>query len=578
MRRILRLLWRSLAVLLLAAMSVSCYEAVSLLTPKRSVADVLAHNPAPGEVIEVDAYFSGAALPPSAVEGEPKPAATSEAVPDPRAILTDRPFVPELSFLGERVANVLPADAAYLVVTPGPGAPPLAQLPYYARFRGTLNTLPPAAPSQRAVRILTLERVVRVHAQEPPAPKPATPPSAWSRYRHPTAGYTIPLPPGWRADEGEDGAVTLSTRQWPDSPITIRIHPGETHHDPYDPDAAPPLLRGVDWNAFTQGVEATGMPLYGYRIDEGRAPGPLRTMILFSAHGSTFELGLRYPLGLAASQGVLSAFTAVVGGFRFEAPPLPSPTPPVRQELGPGPFLAEQDILDTACKLMQRDIDSLDARLLSEADARRLAGTCATFTGHREGVWLLGLRTQGSRTHGLRLFLDATTGDELCREEVDPNSLPEPRPINIAEPTADGRPPEAARGERWIEVSLGQQMVYAWEGETVVRRMYASTGTAQHPTVTGWFRIYLKMPVTTMTGPGYSIPHVPHVMYFHEGYALHGAYWHFSFGTPMSHGCVNLSLADAAWLFDWTSPPMPADTYSITATVCNPGTLVIVHQ
>ena len=38
-----------------------------------------------------------------------------------------------------------------------------------------------------------------------------------------------------------------------------------------------------------------------------------------------------------------------------------------------------------------------------------------------------------------------------------------------------------------------------------------------------------------------------------EGYGLHGTYWHHNFGTPMSHGCVNLQTDDAGWLFGWAS-------------------------
>jgi lipoprotein-anchoring transpeptidase ErfK/SrfK len=56
-----------------------------------------------------------------------------------------------------------------------------------------------------------------------------------------------------------------------------------------------------------------------------------------------------------------------------------------------------------------------------------------------------------------------------------------------------------------------------------------------------------------MTGPGYYLPNVPYTMYFYGGYGLHGTYWHNNFGTPMSHGCVNLSTADSGWLFDWAS-------------------------
>ena len=53
--------------------------------------------------------------------------------------------------------------------------------------------------------------------------------------------------------------------------------------------------------------------------------------------------------------------------------------------------------------------------------------------------------------------------------------------------------------------------------------------------------------------PGYYLRDVPYVMYFYRGYGLHGAYWHNNFGTPMSHGCVNLSVDDARWLYEWAS-------------------------
>jgi lipoprotein-anchoring transpeptidase ErfK/SrfK len=56
-----------------------------------------------------------------------------------------------------------------------------------------------------------------------------------------------------------------------------------------------------------------------------------------------------------------------------------------------------------------------------------------------------------------------------------------------------------------------------------------------------------------MAGPGYYLPNVPYVMYFYEGYGLHGTYWHNNFGHPMSHGCVNFTIEDAGWLFDFAS-------------------------
>lgn len=108
-------------------------------------------------------------------------------------------------------------------------------------------------------------------------------------------------------------------------------------------------------------------------------------------------------------------------------------------------------------------------------------------------------------------------------------------------------------GERWIDVDLTNQMVYAYEGETVVNSFVVSTGTWLTPTVTGKHKIYVKVRVQDMRGPGYHLKDVPYVMFFSGDYGLHGTYWHNNFGTPMSRGCVNLTIDDAAWLFNWAS-------------------------
>jgi lipoprotein-anchoring transpeptidase ErfK/SrfK len=115
---------------------------------------------------------------------------------------------------------------------------------------------------------------------------------------------------------------------------------------------------------------------------------------------------------------------------------------------------------------------------------------------------------------------------------------------------------------RWVDVDLSQQMLYAYEGNQLVASFLVSTGTWAHPTVIGEFHIYVKYVSTRMVGPGYNLPNVPYTMYFYEGYGLHGTYWHHNFGTPMSHGCVNLRTEDAQWLYGW------ADV----------GTLVNVHN
>jgi lipoprotein-anchoring transpeptidase ErfK/SrfK len=108
-------------------------------------------------------------------------------------------------------------------------------------------------------------------------------------------------------------------------------------------------------------------------------------------------------------------------------------------------------------------------------------------------------------------------------------------------------------GTRWIDVDLSNQMVYAYEGDTIVNSFVVSTGTWIHPTVTGKYKIYIKLRSGSMSGPGYYLPNVPYIMYFYKSYGLHGTYWHNNFGTPMSHGCVNLRTDDAAWLYNWSS-------------------------
>jgi lipoprotein-anchoring transpeptidase ErfK/SrfK len=124
----------------------------------------------------------------------------------------------------------------------------------------------------------------------------------------------------------------------------------------------------------------------------------------------------------------------------------------------------------------------------------------------------------------------------------------------FTEPTvAPYVPPVVGGGEHWIDVDLSQQRLYAYAGDTLMNSFVVSTGTWQTPTVTGKFNIWVKLRSTTMTGPGYYLPDVPFTMYFYNSYGLHGTYWHNNFGTPMSHGCVNLSIPDAEWLYNFSS-------------------------
>ncbi|MCW5874064.1 MAG: L,D-transpeptidase family protein [Anaerolineales bacterium] len=107
--------------------------------------------------------------------------------------------------------------------------------------------------------------------------------------------------------------------------------------------------------------------------------------------------------------------------------------------------------------------------------------------------------------------------------------------------------------ERWINVNLTDQTLEAYEGSVLVRSFVISSGRPGSPTVTGTFKVWIKVRMQDMSGPGYYIRDVPWVMYFYGDYGIHGTWWHNNFGTPMSAGCVNMTTEDAQWMFNWAS-------------------------
>jgi len=115
--------------------------------------------------------------------------------------------------------------------------------------------------------------------------------------------------------------------------------------------------------------------------------------------------------------------------------------------------------------------------------------------------------------------------------------------------------PEEVSGTNdfWVEVDLSKQMLYAYNSNQIISSFLVSTGTKNHATVTGTYKIYAKLPTYTMVGPGYNLPDVPYSMFFYKGYSIHGTYWHNNFGTPMSYGCVNMNTNDAAWIYNQSS-------------------------
>ncbi|HTQ07532.1 MAG TPA: L,D-transpeptidase [Polyangiaceae bacterium] len=155
-------------------------------------------------------------------------------------------------------------------------------------------------------------------------------------------------------------------------------------------------------------------------------------------------------------------------------------------------------------------------------------------------------------------------------------------------PSVKAPPAEAAPDERWIDVDLARQVLVAYRGERPLFAMPVSTGRGpvgtELATPPGVHRVWIKLATSDMdnledtdAARNYAIQAVPWVMYFDRGYGLHGAFWHHAFGHVMSHGCVNLTPADAARLFAWTSPHLPSGWSAVLPTEFELGTLVRVE-
>lgn len=112
---------------------------------------------------------------------------------------------------------------------------------------------------------------------------------------------------------------------------------------------------------------------------------------------------------------------------------------------------------------------------------------------------------------------------------------------------------------RRIEVNLSEQRTYLYENETLVNSWSISSGLPGSPTDQGRFRVYAQLYTQDMgreditEPPYYFQPDVPWVTYYNADEALHGAYWHNDFGQQKSHGCVNMPVNAAKFVFDWAT-------------------------
>lgn len=172
----------------------------------------------------------------------------------------------------------------------------------------------------------------------------------------------------------------------------------------------------------------------------------------------------------------------------------------------------------------------------------------------------------------------AAPGDEVVVPEAEPQSEESgaeaaPPPAEIDDTDEDARegtplptPPvpvaaeiyHAQPGEKWVDVNLTTAHITAFEGDRPVRGPVPMVpGAPGWDTVEGVFHVYLKNAVQDLGCTGgypWCERNVPWVTYFQGDYAFHAAPWRKTFGwrgEGGSHGCVNLPVDEAKWIFDW---------------------------
>jgi lipoprotein-anchoring transpeptidase ErfK/SrfK len=120
---------------------------------------------------------------------------------------------------------------------------------------------------------------------------------------------------------------------------------------------------------------------------------------------------------------------------------------------------------------------------------------------------------------------------------------------------------------KWIQVDLSKQKTYLMKGSKKFKTYTISSGKKLTPTIQGVFKVYMKRDHHDMKGydivkeKDYLQPDVRWISYFYGGYAFHGTYWHHNFGHPMSHGCVNMTTADAKYVYKWAPVGTPVEVH-----------------
>jgi len=148
---------------------------------------------------------------------------------------------------------------------------------------------------------------------------------------------------------------------------------------------------------------------------------------------------------------------------------------------------------------------------------------------------------------------DTQNVDNADWNMIGPNQWVEAR--KVTQVLVNTTAPEGVTTGRWIDVNLAEQTLAVYDNYELVFATVIASGLEPFWTKPGTFQIFQKKETETMRNSDlsdfYYLDNVPWTMYFDGARALHGAYWRTRFGYPQSHGCVNLSVGDAHWLYNW---------------------------
>lgn len=257
-------------------------------------------------------------------------------------------------------------------------------------------------------------------------------------------------------------------------------------------------------------------------------------------------------------------------------------------ELDPGFFIATVADFDVKGERFTRTRRGGIVRLRDLAPARPSAFQGEIITsGTLDVGWVVVeralLKPKGTRTRFEKIAVKETKNGMVRISDDEWISAKD-----VAVPTISAPPAEAHPNERWIDVELASQTLVAYEGTKPVYATIVSTGKPGPDTATpkGTHRIWVKLESSDMDNldadipendKRFSIEDVPYVQFFDKAVGLHAAFWHQGFGRTRSHGCVNLAPLDAAWLFRFTTPHLPAGWSAVLPTSIDPGTPVRVR-